>query len=280
MTGDRRPDDQLHARRCRRVSRRSTRRPPGRGRPPSRAAGRDRGPALDRRGHGRPVRRRGGVARAPRSGDRPARLRGRGRRAGPGRRRAGDRVRARASPATCSRPASRSPCRTSPRDARFGRDDRRADRLRAALADRGPARRRRGDPRRPRGPRQARRRRVRPARRRARDGLRPAGDGRDPEQPDRARHREPPARGPDRGRRGARRAGRRRRRARRRLDAIIAAEIRALDADGDDPLWALADQIALLRAADPGQLELVRDLLAVLVGDADRSASARRRRVR
>ena len=55
------------------------------------------------------------------------------------------------------------------------------------------------------------------------------------------------------------------------LDSIIAAEIRTLDADGDDPLWALADQIALLRAADPSQLELVRDLLAVLVRRADRA---------
>ena len=55
------------------------------------------------------------------------------------------------------------------------------------------------------------------------------------------------------------------------LDSIIATEIRSLDAEGDDPLWALADQIALLRAADPGQLELVRELLAVLVRRSDRS---------
>lgn len=61
------------------------------------------------------------------------------------------------------------------------------------------------------------------------------------------------------------------------LDAIIAAEIDALDADGDDPLWALADEIALLRAADPGQLEIVRDLLAVLVQRADRGRGARGR---
>jgi GAF domain-containing protein len=61
------------------------------------------------------------------------------------------------------------------------------------------------------------------------------------------------------------------------LDAIIAAEIRSLDADGDDPLWALADQIARLRAADPGQLELVGDLLAVLVRRADRGRGARSR---
>jgi GAF domain-containing protein len=61
------------------------------------------------------------------------------------------------------------------------------------------------------------------------------------------------------------------------LDSIIATEIRSLDADGDDPLWALADQIALLRAADPGQLELVRDLLAVLVRRADRARTTRLR---
>jgi GAF domain-containing protein len=61
------------------------------------------------------------------------------------------------------------------------------------------------------------------------------------------------------------------------LDSIIATEIEALDADGDDPLWALADQIALLRAADPDQLELVRDLLAVLVRRADRGRGGRSR---
>jgi len=59
------------------------------------------------------------------------------------------------------------------------------------------------------------------------------------------------------------------------LDLLIAAEIRSLDADGDDPLWALADQIALLRTADPGQLELVRDLLAVLVRRAGRGRATR-----
>jgi GAF domain-containing protein len=61
------------------------------------------------------------------------------------------------------------------------------------------------------------------------------------------------------------------------LEAIIAAEIRTLDADASDPLWALADQIALLRAADPGQLELVRDLIAVLVRRADRGRGSRAR---
>lgn len=61
------------------------------------------------------------------------------------------------------------------------------------------------------------------------------------------------------------------------LDAIIAAEIRTLDVDGNDPLWALADQIALLRSTDPAQLELVRDLLAVLVARAERGRSGRGR---
>jgi GAF domain-containing protein len=61
------------------------------------------------------------------------------------------------------------------------------------------------------------------------------------------------------------------------LDSIIAREVHALDGDGNDPLWALADQIALLRAADPDQLELVRDLLAVLVRRADRTRATRPR---
>ena len=61
------------------------------------------------------------------------------------------------------------------------------------------------------------------------------------------------------------------------LEAIIATEVGTLDADGDDPLWALADQIALLRAVDPGQLELVRELLAVLVRRADRGRAGRSR---
>ena len=49
------------------------------------------------------------------------------------------------------------------------------------------------------------------------------------------------------------------------IDALIATKIATLDASDDDPLWALTDQIARLRAADPAELELVRDLLAVLV---------------
>jgi GAF domain-containing protein len=49
------------------------------------------------------------------------------------------------------------------------------------------------------------------------------------------------------------------------LEAVVADAVAGLDADGDDPLWALADEIGRLRAADPAQLDLVRELLAVLV---------------
>jgi GAF domain-containing protein len=61
------------------------------------------------------------------------------------------------------------------------------------------------------------------------------------------------------------------------LDALIATEVERLDADGDDPLWAIADEIARLRTTDPGQLELVRDLLAVLVRRAERGRPGRSR---
>ena len=64
------------------------------------------------------------------------------------------------------------------------------------------------------------------------------------------------------------------------LDAIIEAEIRSIDATRDDPLWALADEIARLRTADPGQLDLVRELLAVLVRRAGRALPGRSARSR
>lgn len=61
-------------------------------------------------------------------------------------------------------------------------------------------------------------------------------------------------------------------------DALVEAAIDGLDADPDDPVWALADQIARLRAADPAQLDLVRELLAVLVRRADRGGRGGRGR--
>ena len=64
------------------------------------------------------------------------------------------------------------------------------------------------------------------------------------------------------------------------LDRIIAAEAKTLDGpagEGGDPLWALADQIALLRVADSDQLELVSELLAVLVRRAERGRGGQAR---
>jgi GAF domain-containing protein len=63
------------------------------------------------------------------------------------------------------------------------------------------------------------------------------------------------------------------------VDAIVSAATSDL-ADADDPLWALADDIARLRRADPGQLELVRELLAVLIRRAERGRDAHRPRPR
>ncbi|HET9456418.1 MAG TPA: GAF domain-containing protein [Candidatus Limnocylindrales bacterium] len=61
------------------------------------------------------------------------------------------------------------------------------------------------------------------------------------------------------------------------VEAIVADVSRRLDAE-DDPLWALADEIARLRSADPAEIDLVRELLAVLVRRAERTAVARSRR--
>ena len=59
------------------------------------------------------------------------------------------------------------------------------------------------------------------------------------------------------------------------VDRVVADAIADLDPEGADPLWALADEIARLRAADPAQLDLVRELLAVLVRRADRPRPGR-----
>jgi GAF domain-containing protein len=61
------------------------------------------------------------------------------------------------------------------------------------------------------------------------------------------------------------------------VEAVVAAAVADLDAEGDEPLWALADQIARLRDVDPAQLDLVRELLAVLVARSERSLATRRR---
>jgi len=61
------------------------------------------------------------------------------------------------------------------------------------------------------------------------------------------------------------------------LDRAIAGAIRDVGGVDDDPLWALADQVARLRTADPAQVELVRDLLEVLVRRAERARPGRAR---
>jgi GAF domain-containing protein len=62
------------------------------------------------------------------------------------------------------------------------------------------------------------------------------------------------------------------------VDAIVAAAIVELGRDDDGALWALSDEIARLRASDPQQLDLLRELLAVLARRAERAGDARARR--
>ncbi|MDQ3128444.1 MAG: hypothetical protein M3Q66_08340, partial [Chloroflexota bacterium] len=57
----------------------------------------------------------------------------------------------------------------------------------------------------------------------------------------------------------------------------VAAAVAGLDGDEAEPLWSLADQVARIRAVDPAQLDLVRELLAVLVGRAERGRGGRSR---
>jgi GAF domain-containing protein len=62
------------------------------------------------------------------------------------------------------------------------------------------------------------------------------------------------------------------------VDAVVADAVASLAGDEDGALWAVADEIARLRAADPAELDLVRELLAVLVRRAERAGDARARR--
>ena len=61
------------------------------------------------------------------------------------------------------------------------------------------------------------------------------------------------------------------------VEEIVGTAVAGLDDPDADPLWALADEIARLRAADPAQLDLVRELLGVLVRRAERRATGRGR---
>lgn len=59
------------------------------------------------------------------------------------------------------------------------------------------------------------------------------------------------------------------------LSDLVTRVTAGLDANADDPLWAIADQIARLRAVDAEQLELVRELLEVVVRRAERPGGGR-----
>ncbi|HEV8545127.1 MAG TPA: GAF domain-containing protein [Candidatus Limnocylindrales bacterium] len=61
------------------------------------------------------------------------------------------------------------------------------------------------------------------------------------------------------------------------VDAIVGAAIDDLGRDDDTALWALADEIGRLRAASPAEIDLVRELLAVLARRAERAGDARAR---
>jgi GAF domain-containing protein len=54
------------------------------------------------------------------------------------------------------------------------------------------------------------------------------------------------------------------------VELLVREAVAELDRDDDGALWALADEIARLRMVDPGQLDLVRELLGVLVRRAER----------
>jgi len=61
-------------------------------------------------------------------------------------------------------------------------------------------------------------------------------------------------------------------------DALVDAAGEALAAGDRTHLWALVDAVARLRSADPGQVDLVADLIGVLADHAERDARQRRRR--
>jgi GAF domain-containing protein len=60
------------------------------------------------------------------------------------------------------------------------------------------------------------------------------------------------------------------------VEDAIADAVTQIGAGDDDPLWALADQIARLRDGDRAQLDLVREILGVLVRRAERNRAEAR----
>ncbi len=62
------------------------------------------------------------------------------------------------------------------------------------------------------------------------------------------------------------------------VDVLVAAAVDDLARDDTGALWALVEQVARVRRADPDQLALVTDLLAVLADHAGRGRAGRRAR--
>jgi GAF domain-containing protein len=61
------------------------------------------------------------------------------------------------------------------------------------------------------------------------------------------------------------------------VDEIVVAATAELGRDDDSLLWALVEQVARIRSADPGSLELVTELLGAVARHAERDARVRRR---
>lgn len=62
------------------------------------------------------------------------------------------------------------------------------------------------------------------------------------------------------------------------VDEIVAAATAGVEDEDGGRLWALVEQVARVRRADPAQLDLVADLLGVLADHAERGARGRSRR--
>jgi hypothetical protein len=64
------------------------------------------------------------------------------------------------------------------------------------------------------------------------------------------------------------------------VDALVSDAVAELDADGAVAAWRLADRIALLRAADPAELEVAAAFVDVLLDRSARVRAARNRAAR
>ncbi len=64
------------------------------------------------------------------------------------------------------------------------------------------------------------------------------------------------------------------------VEALVRDATVDLDAEDEGSLWALADEIVRLRSVDPDEIDLVRELLAVLVHRAERGRAGRPSRTR